>query len=409
MRIAVLELSPGGHRYTYVRRLLPALAEVGEVVFVTSAQGRDSEQYRAQIAPLEGTFQLDAHADLGDASEVVGASFAALRRAARELNVDHVIMPYCDGTIQRAGLARLTGRLSLPPRVELEGLMMRGRYAHEPPAGLAGRMRGAAWVALVRAAPFPVIHHLDRVAIDWMTRQSPALGARLRLLPDPAEHVLPVEVAEARCRLGVPEAGRVIGCVGVLDERKGIDLLVRAFLAAELPADSRLLLAGAHAPEIRRLLAGEGAAAVRASRIVSIDRYLSEEELHLAVAGMDVVAAPYPPGRGHAGSSSVLILAAAHGKPVLSSDAGLQGDTTARFGLGEVCDVLNPAAFAACVRRSLEGAPGFSHQEAARRFVEFNTIENFLACFTARVRERAGLGPLPGRREWSWVVEAANA
>ncbi|MBI1189210.1 MAG: glycosyltransferase [Tepidisphaera sp.] len=406
MRVGVLELVPGGHRLTYVRRILPAFASIGEVTFITSTQAVSSEEYRTQIKPLEGSFRLEARDSVANMADPTRESLGAIARCVGARAVDHLVVPLCDGTIQRAGLARVSGRLRVPAGVEIEGLMMRGSYAHEPPRGLKERLRCAAWLRSASWAPFSVVHHLDRIALDWMRREQPSMAKRLRLMPDPVERPAQITREAARDRLGMDSRGRVIGCVGVMDERKGMDLLIRAFLQAELAPDDRLLLAGKHSPQICALIKAQGPKA--SERVVSIDKYMTEEELELSSAAMDVMATPYPPGRGHVGSSSSLVRAAMLERPVLSSPQGLVGDNVTGFGLGYTCDVTDEAAFARAIREALDASGSFSLSEAGRRFVEFNSIENFLACFTARARERAGLPPLPGARSWDWVMEAAK-
>lgn len=416
MHIALYEPNPDGHRYTHVKRLLPVLHAIAReagasLTFVTSREGLASPEYAAQIKGVEHLAAIEASMPF----EKTGAmrdtlrSFAThLRRIATDLKADHILMPYADGTIQTVGLRRLTGRFSLPKGVEIEGLMMRGSFAYEQPGGLKAALRTRAWLTLTAAAPFRVVHHMDPIVVRALEARAPALARRVRLIPDPVEPFDPPPHAEARRRLGIPEDGRVIGCVGYQDRRKGIDLLIRAFLAADLAPTDRLLLAGKQEQPIRDLLAGEGAQAVKAGRIITLARYISDEELCLGVAAMDVVCTPYPPGAGHSGSSSIVIHAAGQGRPSLGTDHGWVGDTISRFGLGWTCDVTRPEVFAGAIRASLEGAGAFRLGEAGRRFVAFHRPENFGACFARRLRERLNLPPVQGLRDWAWVMDATR-
>lgn len=410
MRIALYEPNNDGHRYTHLKRLIPALAALGQVTVVTSAEGAASKQYEAQLRGVSNLFTLDASMPLTNPQGPAYLKHVMqhLRRVARTPGVDHVLMPYADGTIQQAGLARLTARFGVPAGVEIEGLMMRGLFAYDDRPTLMQRVKARAWLALTAASPFGVIHHMDPIVVRAVLARSPRLARRMTLIPDPVEPFVSPGKTFARRALGIPEDGRYAGCVGYQDTRKGIDRLIRAFVAADLPPTDRLLLAGGHAKEIREMLAGEFAGAVASGRIVSLARYISDEELCLGVAAMDVVCTPYPPDSGHSGSSSIVIHAAGQERPVLGCAFGWVGDTIRRFGLGWECDVLDPTAFARAIARSLDEAGTFRLGEGGRRFVEFHRTDNFVACFTKRLRERLKMPPIGGMREWAWVMEAAK-
>jgi glycosyltransferase involved in cell wall biosynthesis len=305
------------------------------------------------------------------------------------------LVPYADGIIQMVGLRHLMGRFSLLPGFELEGLMMRGSFAYNRPAP-AEAVRGRVWLTLTGAAPFKVVHHLDPIVIRALEQRSPILSRRVHLIPDPVERFDAPAKPEARRRLGIGEDGRYIGCVGIMDRRKGIDRLIHAFLAARLGRTDRLLLAGRQESAIRGLLADEAADAVREGRIIVLDRYISDEELRLSIAAMDVVCAPYPPDAGHSGSSSIVIHAAGQERPVLGSAFGWIGDVT------------DTGAFASAISESFDAGGEFRMTEGGRRFVEFHRPENFAACFTRRIRERLGLPADTGLPTWDWVLEATS-
>ena len=410
MHIAIFEPNPDGHHYAHIRRLLPALAALGQrVTFVTSSEGVASSEYEAQIKSLEHLCAVDSSIQRDGGRPGIGhvTGWASdLHRIAIDLAADHVLIPYADGTIQMVGLRRIAGGFSLPPGCELEGLMMRGSFAYNRPT-LREVVRARAWLALTAAAPFRVVHHMDPIVVRALERRAPGLWRRTHLIPDPVERFDPPARAEARQRLGIPEDGRYIGCVGYMDRRKGIDRLIRAFLATRLGRTDRLLLAGSQESSIRELLADEAADAVREGRIISFERYLSDEEFRLSVAAMDVVGTPYPPDSGHSGSSSIVIHAAGQERPVLGSASGWIGDTIQRFGLGQVCDVTDLVAFAGAISGSLDASSDYRITEGGRRFAEFHRPENFAACFTRRLRERLGLPGPTSLRTWDWVLEAA--
>src|SRR5206468_2348258 len=106
---------------------------------------------------------------------------------------------------------------------------LRGSFAY--PGGLGWRQRVQArlsWAAAT-AAPWSVLYHLDPLVCDR------ARPGRLRLMPDPVETPVatgPAARADVLRRLGVPPDGRYLGTAGLLDRRKGVDLLIRAYADA---------------------------------------------------------------------------------------------------------------------------------------------------------------------------------
>jgi glycosyltransferase involved in cell wall biosynthesis len=265
-------------------------------------------------------------------------------------------------------------------------------------------MRSRLSPGLIRIGPWDRIHHLIPEHLAALRSAGGDMQQRCRLMPDPVEPAANVTKTAARRELGIPETDRYIGCAGMIDARKGIDRFLAAFRMAEpsLHEDDRVLLAGPIAPEIRSLLEHELKDEVQRKRVVLVDRPLSEAEMNLAVAALDVVCTPYPT---HIHSASIVIRAAAAERPVLGSAIGWMERTICRFGLGRVCDVSNRESFAGAIVASLAAAEHHVPTEASRRFAAFHSGRNFAAHWTAHIRERLGLPP-EERIEWSWVTEA---
>ncbi len=206
-----------------------------------------------------------------------------------------------------------------------------------------------------------------------------------------------VDRHEARRRLGLADDGPWLGCVGAIDTRKGIDLLLAAFKAAALPASARLFLGGQHHPYIRELLETEYADLVRAQRIVRLDRYLTVAELGDAIASMDLVCTPYA---RQIALASIVLRAAAARRPVLATDFGWCGRVVPAFQLGWTCNVQNTSEFAHAIAARLEQAAEWQRSPAAEQLVKFHSPQNFAAAFTARLCERLGRPTLPGAVSW---------
>jgi glycosyltransferase involved in cell wall biosynthesis len=405
LRVLVFEPDFVGHHFAYLRMILPAFADVaGSVVLSTSTAALESAQYRLLLEPLAARVEIDAlRSATGGLFPNSVRHLQSLADGVRRIRPDHVVVPYADGLAQMLGAMRPWP--VLPRDVHLEGLMFRGAFAY-PWSTLRRRAFTRASWELASRATWSRLHHLDPIVVAAIERRGGPFASKCDLMPDPVERVTPSDCATARRRLGIPEDGRYIACVGSLDRRKGADLLIRAFAIAPIAPTDRLLLVGPHEPHVAHILRGEYLHLVRAGRIVVIDRFVSQPEFETAVQSADVICTPYPQ---HVGSASIVIRGAAAGKFVLGSNYGWIGETIRRFRLGDVCPVTDVPEFARAMATSLALAPAFSLGEAGRRFVNFHSPENFSACWTAYVRNRLGIAQAPGRRTWRWVLEALDA
>jgi glycosyltransferase involved in cell wall biosynthesis len=90
----------------------------------------------------------------------------------------------------------------------------------------------------------------------------------------------------------------------------------------------------------------------------------------------DVILAPY---QRHVGMSGILLLAAAAGKPVLSSDYGLMGELAQKYQLGLVVDSTKPAEIAKALATLLLIPPQtISNPSQMKLLVEQNSIERYV-------------------------------
>ena len=410
MRVVVYEPDPEGHRFAYLAHVMPALAKLPcEPILLTTPAAAKAPEFALHLGPHADRFAVDTSTTfLAKPRTLVRLSqqWADLVRAVRRLQPAHLYVAYGDGLVQVAGLERLLGRRPWSAATEAEVLLLRGGYTYGA-ASFRKRLRTALSPGLIRRGPWERVHHINPDDVTVLRGGTSDSTGRYRLMPDPIEPPPTETKAEARRALGIPETGRYIGCAGMINRSKGIDLLLAAYQTAQrdLSEEDRLLLAGRVAPEIGTTLEQELASDVRRGRVMLVDRKLSEMEMNLAVAAMDVVCTPYPT---HIHSASIVIRAAAAGRPVLGSAIGWMDRTIHRFRLGSVCDVSDREGFARTIVASLNASERFEPTEASRRFAAFHSAENFVAHWTARIRERLGVPPLECV-EWEWVTAAVDA
>lgn len=387
MQVLIYEPAFRGHRLNFVRLLIPALNRLGaDIVLATSAEAIRSAEWQVQIAPIVEGATVDASLATPGPGVVANAlqRYRDLTGVVARHCPDWMLIPYADGVAQMMGLAAKWGRQILPSSLPVEGLQLRGGFAYPQP-NLRSRVRAELSWRLAAAYPWHRLHQLDPLVHENLLIRRPSLAENIDVMPDPIPTPPKIDREAARRELELGTGGRWCGCVGGLDVRKGIDRLIKAFADADLDG-GRLLLAGRTDATVRAQLKGPYATLVKRQQIVVLDRYISDHELDLAIAAMDLVCTPYP---RHIGSASIVIRAAAVGRPVLGSDYGWIGRTVPQFKLGATCDTTDRAAFAAALKAALELSQAHESSAAAREFTAFHTPENFQAVWMRAMGERA--------------------
>jgi glycosyltransferase involved in cell wall biosynthesis len=405
MRVLVFSPVYAGHCLHYLHHLVAAVLELtDQVVVCVPADAVATPWFEHYLAPHGERILLDATLRPRRPGHLISALAEAhqLQRAVRTFAPGHVLLPAGDGLAQALAVRRMMGSVTLPAGVEAEALVLRGTFAYLG-RGLSRWLRTRITLGLLAGAPLDLVHLLDPRVFHLVQAHGGPLARRCRLMPEPAEEPSSLDRGTARQRLGIAVAGRLVGSIGFMTRRKGIDLLLEAFAHADLADDDRLLLAGTAEPAIRALLDGRYSDLVSSGRVVVVDRVLGDDELPAAVAALDLVCAPHP---AHIGSSGVVVRAARAGRPLLASSFGWIGRTVERFALGRTCTVRDRAAFARAITASLDEASRFEPGPAAQRFCTFHTADNFRLAWTARLRQRLGLPPATNAVSWSWVCEA---
>jgi glycosyltransferase involved in cell wall biosynthesis len=400
MRVLVFDATRGGgHAFNYHRLLLPALASLtDDVTVVANEDVLALPSTRFHLNSLPANIRWDGSVPTASGSQLNRQFVArrALKEALRRYSPDHLYVPTADSLSQVLGCTALFDRREFHPGLEAEGVLHRCGFAYPAPSRRKQLLYQIGYWAHCRA-PWTRLHNVDLIAYEWIQRHGGELAGRNRFLPDPIEDWPEVGRREARQRLGLADDGPWLGCVGAIDKRKGIDLLLAAFKAAALPASARLFLGGQHHPYIRELLATEYADLVRTQRVVSFDRYLTVAELGDAIAAMDLVCTPYA---RQIAIASIVLRAAAARRPVLATDFGWCGRVVPAFQLGWTCNVQNTGEFAQEIAIRLEQAAQWQRSPAAEQLVKFHSPQNFAATFTARLCERMGHPMLPGAVPW---------
>ncbi len=198
-------------------------------------------------------------------------------------------------------------------------------------------------------------------------------------LADPVSSSPPLlnDLSNFQIKLGIEQHRRTFLLFGALDERKGIYQLVDAItlLPPELTQNFCLLIVGKTNPDEQTRIQPKITALRQTHPVQILELYdfIPEDEVSKYFQAADVVLAPY---QRHVGMSGILLLAAAAGKPVLSSNYGLMGELVWHHQLGLAVDTTVPAEIAQALSRYvLETPTTFSDRNRMSLFAEQNSIE----------------------------------
>jgi glycosyltransferase involved in cell wall biosynthesis len=209
------------------------------------------------------------------------------------------------------------------------------------------------------------------------------------LAPDPIVIKPPMTPEAARSKLGLPLDGTWIGTLGVIARFKGSDLFLKAFrnrCERGIQPPVHALLAGPHEDEIRTMLQREPYRTwVAEGRVISLDRFLNEDEMFAAASAVNVVVSPYPQ---HQNRSSIILWAAAAGRPSVASDESNVGYVIRKERLGTPCKVCDPALVSDAITTALQTEWTAEDAQRVRRYAEFHRIENYQRLSSQLVRER---------------------
>jgi glycosyltransferase involved in cell wall biosynthesis len=226
-----------------------------------------------------------------------------------------------------------------------------------------------------------------------------------RAAGDPVPQAAKIERHTARRALGLDAGGRYLGMIGGLDARKAVSATLAAFRVAGLASTDRFLLAGKLPPEYSKLIRDEYQDLIRNGTLVVLDRFLTDQELALGFAALDVHCSTYT---DFSGLSSLMLKSIAAGVPVVVRDQpGWARATVRRFRVGHAADVGNALAFARTLREALEASSSYIEGSAVARLLRFHSIANFTEGLVERAAALAGkAAALASIVSWAWVLEA---
>jgi len=406
MHVVIAEAQFIGHYYTYVRRVLEAVRGLDcRVSLLVSPEGLKSKEFATNLAPaLQGEnvsdcLRMPRMGMLRGTMDMI----RVVRDAVKSTRADHLLVPSADNVAQAVGLASLGFYRPFPSRVQAEGLMTKLSFVYP---GAERTIPHQLIMAGLRRSPWTRLHTIDLLAYQWLRNNAPKLAEQFSLIPDPVEEFAQLTKQEARRKLGLPEDGRCLVCPGILIYRKGVGLLLEAFLAAKTRPTDRILLAGPVGDDVAATLRDSRyEQLVRDRRVLVVDRYLDVEGMGQAFCAGDVTVCPYPQ-QWH--PSSIAIKSLACNRPVLGADSFWLGSMIPAFEMGWTVPVHDPQVFSRTIELALEESAGWKRSDAAGRLVRFQSVERFQECWLAGLKERLGLEPVKFADDGNEIIAAAG-
>jgi glycosyltransferase involved in cell wall biosynthesis len=356
-RIFIYEPYAAGHHSAFIRALVASFAErqTWHTTLLTSKEAQhhpaferlanDFRNYLDVIVArdvsepplirhLIGTYYARQFAN----SKSLRHEFAALHRRRK---FDFALVPY----LEAIGVHNLAFRSHFGPvpwAVIPHGLRFHYREAGiKAPARKIDALQRHCFVRMLKAPNLAAVFTLDPYLAKWSN------DPRVQHTPHPSPLRPSLDQKQCRRSLGLPEDAFIVLAYGAIDERKCLDLLLPAVAQLDRTHNCLLVIAGIQDRRLRDLFSGPTARRLRLeSRLMDIDRFVSDDEEHLLFSSADAVWMYY---RNQLGGSDVLVKAGQHSKPVFVSDSGL----AARIVADERCGTVVPEAEPHAVARAL--------------------------------------------------------
>ncbi len=300
-KILVYETSLDGHRRHYLSVIDDMLASEGsELTYYLPEQGEISLKHGKILQ------KISPHSSKG-----IGSAFARLRflvKAILSCRPNIVLIPTSDGLSQ---FVFLLAPLLLFLQCRIVCVLHRAKFGYPAPSLRDRLIQLYSYITYGIAFRCSFLS-VDIVPVETLKKRVNPLGLRINYLPDPLTSPVARSREESRSITKLPKDLQIFGCVGVIDRRKGADLLIKA--APFLTASQRILLAGKFHPEIIAMLADLGEETK--SKLILENRFLGEDEMFAYICALDGMLMIQ---HGHTGISSFALHSVKYGIPLLCS------------------------------------------------------------------------------------------
>lgn len=380
MKAFIYDIGTAGHLLNYVFLISKALKDHGvEVFLVTEENTICSNSYHVHYEGKSKPFQII----ITKSRDSIKNLF--LRRLIRmldlkdvitRLNPDYVYIPYFDSYLKLYSIMPF-----ILPKTKLNVILFNLQFVFMNKGSVRSFLLEKLFMQMVNNSSINRIYLTDDMTYEYIRRKTNALAfeRKIRKVHDPVSWNQSVDRGNFRCKYGIPLNAKVLGSVGIQDRRKGVDILIKAFLDYSDNQNEYLLLAGEHSESVNQILESYHAHP-RIGNVVTINSYLKDEQLDEAIGASDVISVIYP---RHYGSASFLLRAALAGKPVIGSNFGWIGECIARYELGLTIDTKSVDQIRNGIKWVFTNPK--MNREKAVALTEKHNYQNFSSCIVESI------------------------
>lgn len=395
-RLMLFDLALGGHHGNYIQHLIDRASQQkfgGAIDIVVLPQF--AEIHQDTMAAIDRAKQQSIEIDLVAISAAeataLGSRNSGISRTRRNFREWQLFCKYAQALQTTHALIMYLDTCELPLAMGLRspcsfsGIYFRPTFHYQMFANYQPTRQDKLQQWRERLTWARILHHpqlkttfcLDPFAATALVAEHPNIN--VVHLADPVQPYPPVsaDLATVKTKLGIEPHRQVFLLFGGVDGRKGIYQLLEAIelLPPAVCQHLCLLLVGQPHPTDRIDIHHKITALYETRQLQAIEHYdfIPEPDVSTYFQLADVVLAIY---QRHVGMSGILLLAAAAGKPVLSSDYGLMGELVRRYQLGLVVDSTQPTEIAKALTTLLSASPQtIANRSQMKLFAEQNSID----------------------------------
>lgn len=409
MKIQLIEAYYGGHHSNYIEALLPTFrakladGSLSQVVITITKMHFAHLQKQGISGLYKDVKGLIFDASFPEFSPAPSLKdryqlYVAMNLAVNRVAPDALIAPSADYDVMMNALFKFKAKFGINTPVRASGIFHYG-FAGEGNLSLVEKIKQFIYEAGWRHSNWQRLLMVNPLVYEAMQRKNNQFAKKLQLLPDPVPLRKNISKQAARAKLGLPKVGQLIGFVGMIDERKALPQVLEAFADQVIHTKCQLVLAGQLAPHYNDLLHSEYKSLVDTKRIILFDRYLSQDEVQLAYAAIDVVTLLQ---YRRVNLSANLLKAMNYDKPLIADDFGYTGMMVKRFKLGNICRVDDVVSIKGAITKSLDTFESYKPTAQTERLKAFHHTENF----ANTVLTSLGVAvPKDVLKSWQWVCE----
>jgi glycosyltransferase involved in cell wall biosynthesis len=392
----LFDLAVGGHHGNYLQHLIDRASQKefgGAIDIVVLPQF--AEIHQDTVAAIDRAKQQSIDVNLVAISTAeattLGSRNSGRSRAHRNLQEWQLFCKYAQALQATHALLMYLDTCELPLAMGLQspcpfsGIYFRPTLHYPMFANYHPNFKGKlqqwrerlTWGRILNHPQLETVFCLDPFAVTALVAQHQ--NTKIVHLADPVQ-LAPsrsLDLTTLKTQLGIAAQRRVFLLFGGVDGRKGIYQLLEAIelLSPEVCEQFCLLIVGQPHPTDQVNIHQKITALCETRQLQAIEHceFIPEVEVLTYFQLADAILAPY---QRHVGMSGILLLAAAAGKPVLSSDYGLMGELARQYQLGLVVDSTQPAEIAKALETLLTASPHtFSNPSQMKLFAEQNSID----------------------------------